>query len=118
MEGFVRVAPSRDDQVVIHHHGGNSTMHATLDETQIVLLRCLYAADHLLPGQLHDWRELLGRNLDDLPDHWLDETYEDLRALGFLHEHAGRAFGGAVHGGLSAQGRWFEEGLDAADDPA
>jgi hypothetical protein len=88
-------------------------MQASLDEYQVTLLRRLNDADHLAHSELHDFATLMGDDLAGLPDHWLDETYQDFQALGLLDRNSGQTFGGS-HGRLSPQGRWFLEQLDVA----
>lgn len=87
----------------------------SLDEWQIVLLRRLRHADHFKPAELHDFAALMAKDLDALPERWLEETYEAYRELGLLHEAAGATFG-AYYGRLSPRARWLLDDLD--DDAA
>ena len=90
-------------------------MNATLDEWQIVLLRRLRHADHLSPSEPHDFATLMGDDLEGLPDHWLEETYQTYDVLGLLDKASATTFG-AYHGRLSPQARWFLDDLE--DDAA
>ena len=85
----------------------------SLTPEQVVLLRRLRDADHLNPSELHDFGTLMADEPDALPDQWIEETYQDLRALGLLDHRSGQTFG-ASHGRLSPQGRWLLEDLDKA----
>lgn len=89
-------------------------MKATLEPAQIDLLRRIYYADRLKPSVLHDFKDLMGDDLADQRDGWLDETQQDFEALGFLDSNSGATFGGPI-GRLSPQGRWFVESLDQED---
>jgi hypothetical protein len=90
-------------------------MSATLDEWQIALLRRVRHADHLSPSELHDFSTLMGDDLQGLPDHWLEETYQTYEVLGLLDKASGTTFG-AYQGRLSPQARWFLDDLE--DDAA
>ena len=90
-------------------------MNATLDEWQIFLLRRLRHADWVEPGDLHDFATLMGDDLDGLPEHWLDETYQALEAFELLDPRSGKTFAG-YKGRLSPRARWLLDDLD--DDAA
>lgn len=81
-----------------------------LPEAHIELLRRMHVADRSDPRALHDFKDLMGDDLANLHDRWLDEAYEDLQALGYLHRASGETFGGPF-GRLSSRGRQFVEAL-------
>ena len=87
----------------------------TLDDWQIVLLRRLRHADHFRPAELHDFAAVMGKDLERLPEEWLEQTYDAYQRLGLLHESAGASFR-AYHGRLSPRARWLLDDLD--DDAA
>lgn len=98
-------------------HRKGQAMKPRLDKNQVMLLRRLNDADHLNASELHDFATLMGDDLNDLPGHWLDETYDAFDALGLLHKASGQTFG-ASHARLSPRGRWFLQDLDEKLDAA
>lgn len=90
----------------------------SLSPPEVDLLRRIGAADRENTAALHEFKELMGADLNSLPGYWLDEAVQNLKALGLLDPKLSGATFGGPFGRLSAEGRWFlEEQGPAVEEP-
>jgi hypothetical protein len=87
----------------------------SFDEAVGLLRRRLRDADHL-SDEMHNFSELMSDYADVLPDHFYLEAFEELQALGHLHQASSLAMGPVARGRLSADGRAYLRWQDAGGD--
>ena len=91
-------------------------MQVTMSPDEIDLLQRIGLADITESSSvLHDWKDLMGKDLERCGGaDWLYRCYEKFTELGLLHKESGCAMGPAPFGRLSMRGRVLLEEIAAA----
>lgn len=73
-------------------------------------------ADALNATELHDTRTLMADFAGRIPDQWFTRSFDELMAVGHLHDASGKTFGDNSHARLSHVGQRYRESQDALDE--